>query len=237
MAEPVRNVLTRDTIEGDFIRRMLQESGLPYQIRTDAELEESLESTLRQRPGGPVMAGEDVWLFAYGSLIWNPAFEFKDRSTGTIHTWHRRFCLSTPMGRGSPEHPGLVLGLDRGGSCRGVAYRIAAHKARRELQVVWLREMIADSYLPRWVNVRDGADSFLAVTFTINPLSANYQPKITLAETADRIAVARGDLGSSADYLFQTLEGLETCGIRDVWMSRLACLVRERLAAQPSSSG
>jgi glutathione-specific gamma-glutamylcyclotransferase len=231
MPEPARTVLTRDTIEGDFIRRMLQESGLPYTIRSDAELEQSLEATLRQRPGGPVMAGEDVWLFAYGSLIWNPAFEFREQATGTIHSWHRRFCLSTPMGRGSPQHPGLVLGLDRGGSCRGVAFRIAAHKVRRELQVVWRREMIADSYLPRWANLHVNGEKIPTIAFTINPMSGNYQPKITLAETADRIAVAAGDLGSSADYLFNTVAGLEAAGIADVWLTRLKRLVEERLEA------
>jgi cation transport protein ChaC len=229
--------LTRDVIEGDFIRHMLERSGLGYRVLTPDELRASLEETLRARPGGPVGDDEDVWLFAYGSLIWNPAFHFAEKTAGTIHTWHRRFCLSTPLGRGSPEHPGLVLGLDRGGSCRGVAFRIAAADVRRELMVVWQREMIAESYVPRWVQVREGEQSFWGITFTINPDAVNYQPKIQLKETAARIAVARGDLGTCADYLFQTAEGLKAAGITDVWLNRLKALVEAELAAQPSSSG
>ena len=81
-------------------------------------------------------------MFAYGSLIWNPAFHFVERRTGLIHGWHRRFCLWTALGRGTPDRPGLVLGLDRGGTCRGVAFRIAAAAVDEELDLIWRREMV-----------------------------------------------------------------------------------------------
>ena len=97
------------------------------------------------RPDGP------VWLFGYGSLIWNPAFEFAEKRPATVHGLHRRFCLRTFLGRGSKDRPGLVLALDRGGCCRGVAFRIAAERVESELDIVWRREMISDAYRPRWL--------------------------------------------------------------------------------------
>lgn len=222
MNEMPVNRLTRDAIEGGYFHRLIEASGLPIQVLSQTELDQSLSSALALRPSGTVMIGEDdVWLFAYGSLIWNPAFRHAESEIGTIHGWHRRFCLSTPIGRGSPDCPGLVLGLDRGGSCRGVVYRISAADVWPELRVVWRREMVTASYVPRWVQVRDGERTRLALTFTINTAAPNYTPDLTIDETAQRIATARGDLGPCSDYLHQTVDGLTRAGIRDVWMNRV----------------
>lgn len=222
MNEMPANRLTRDAIEGGYFHRLIETLGLPIRVLNQTELDQSLSSALALRPTGTVMIGEEeVWLFAYGSLIWNPAFHHAGQETGTIHGWHRRFCLSAPVGRGTPQCPGLVLGLDRGGSCRGIAYRIRAEDVWSELRVVWRREMVTASYVPRWVPVRAEGRVRLALTFTINTAAPNYMPDLTMEETAERIAAAHGDLGPCADYLDQTVDGLTRSGIRDVWMNRL----------------
>ena len=162
-----------------------------------------------------------VWVFGYGSLIWNPAFHFTDRVVGTVWGLHRRFCLWTHLGRGCPERPGLVLGLERGGSCRGVAYHIAPEAAREELDIVWRREMISDAYVPRWVSVRTPVATVRALTFTINHAHERYARNLSDEEAAVAIAGASGFLGPCADYLINTVDHLAELGIHDRPLERL----------------
>ena len=105
--------LTRETLRDGFVHEIIARSATNLPVLSDAERHASLQVTLAAQP-----APDDVWLFGYGSLIWNPAFHHVEQRPVLIRGWHREFCLSTPIGRGTPEHPGLVLGLDRGGSCR-----------------------------------------------------------------------------------------------------------------------
>ncbi|HKC51397.1 MAG TPA: gamma-glutamylcyclotransferase, partial [Myxococcota bacterium] len=123
----------------------------------------SLDATLER-----VAAGQDVWVFGYGSLMWNPAFHHVERLPARLAGWHRSFCLLNTFGRGSPESPGLTLALEPGGSCLGVALRIAASEVRGELTVLWNREMLSGSYLPRWVRLGGSAGPIAAVTFVAN---------------------------------------------------------------------
>ena len=118
-------------------------------LLSDAEIEADLDATLASHP-----PGEDVWLFGYGSLMWNPAIEFAERRAGAVHGWHRRFCLWLHMGRGSPDNPGLMLALERGGRCAGMLFRIPAADARDELLLAWRRELFTGAYRSRWVTVR-----------------------------------------------------------------------------------
>jgi cation transport protein ChaC len=112
--------LTREAIQNGFVGEMIARSGTDLRVLSDEERRTSLEATLAIQP-----VPGDIWLFGYGSLIWNPAFHYADLQPALIRAWHRQFCLATPIGHGTPEHPGLVLGLDRGGSCQGVAFRLA----------------------------------------------------------------------------------------------------------------
>lgn len=193
-------------------------------LLTDAERNASLAALLSTRPD-PV--GHGAWVFAYGSLIWNPAMHFVERRFARLHGWHRSFCLSTAAGRGSPELPGLVLGLDRGGACAGAAFRIAEDALETELTLLWKREMLSGSYTPRWARVRDesGTPFAHAIAFTINRDAAQYTGALTEPELIHRLAHARGSLGSSADYLLQTRDGLRTLGIVDRHIERLAAQV------------
>ena len=98
--------------------------------------------------------GAAVWVFGYGSLMWNPAFYCDARRPALVYGYHRRFCLWMTMGRGKPDIPGLMLGLERGGSCRGVALKKAPQHVESETTILWRREMMTGIYEPRWVNVR-----------------------------------------------------------------------------------
>ncbi len=143
--------LTRDALLSDGLRRF-QETVPGYEFWSDERLDESLDRTLAARPAE---ADGDVWLFGYGSLIWNPTVHSVEMRTARIEGWYRAFCLSTKAGRGSPENPGLVLALDAGGACTGVAFRLAEDILEVELALLWRREMLSGAYVPRWVEVLD----------------------------------------------------------------------------------
>ena len=202
--------LTRADLESSRLHRLIAQTGLKLPVLNEAELQASIQNTLKHCD-----PNADIWIFAYGSLIWNPVFHFVDRRVGTIYGWHRRFCLWTPLGRGAPDNPGLVLGLDRGGSCRGVAYRISAAKVGAELSLIWRREMVVDSYVPRWVKMIAGEQRLNAIAFTINPQHPLYAGRISPETTVKSLATAHGQLGSAADYLSQTVDGLSAVGIQD----------------------
>ena len=214
---------SRETIRNGLFAELAEEGDRlgVFRPNTDAERAESLRRMLDGLP-----PDADIWVFGYGSLMWNPAFEFVERRHATIHGWHRSFCLWTPLGRGTPDNPGLVLGLDRGGSCRGIAYRIAAGMRESELSLLWQREMISDGYLPRWIPIRCGADRTQAITWVINPQGPRYAGKLPLDTIARHLATASGRLGSSRDYLENTVNHLGELGIRECGIHRIRDRVR-----------
>jgi len=173
----------------------------------------------------------DIWVFGYGSLICNPVIEHDQRIVARAHGFHRRFCLWTKIGRGSPEYPGLVLSLDRGGSCLGVAYRLCADSAIAELDLLWRREMLTLAYDARWLKLRTDDGEKRALAFVANHHRPAYAPPMPFETTVDVIARAHGFNGFCRDYLFDTLDGMRACGIRDQHMEKLARAVRERLAS------
>ena len=118
---------------------------------------------------------ESLWVFGYGSLMWNPAIHFTRRSTGQIFGYHRRFCLWSTLGRGSPENPGLMLALDRGGSCHGVVYEVAPTAAATELDILFRRELMTSAYRPLWTRVHLHEGQVRpAITFVIDPDHDRY---------------------------------------------------------------
>jgi len=184
---------------------------------TEEQLSDSLTTTLAAKPKG---AG--WWVFAYGSLLWNPLFPFADARPAMLRGLHRRFCLYSMATRGTPEQPGLVLGLDRGGACTGVAYRLPSPLAIDELHLLWRREMIVGSYRPRWVRVRTGERELIALTFAVRHAHPQYAGKLPLDEQARVIATARGAVGAPLDYLERTRVALVTHGIVDPYLEALA---------------
>jgi cation transport protein ChaC len=187
-------------------------------------LERSLDETMASR-----LAGEPLWIFGYGSLMWNPGFAFVAKRIGTVYGFHRNFCLWSRINRGTPERPGLVLTLERGGSCRGIAFRLSASTTRGELLALWRREMSLGSYHPRWMDCHAGAQRMPVLAFVSNRACSGYAGKLPVEAIVHAIATARGKFGSSADYLFQTQSVLETHGIRDERVKRLADRVRAYL--------
>jgi cation transport protein ChaC len=217
-------LLTRDHIRDGTVRKMIADLGIAMRLLSDDELAASRAAILA---GADLSGG--IWLFGYGSLIWNPAFHFTDRLTGTVFGHHRRFCLWTHLGRGCPDRPGLVLGLERGGSCRGVAFHIAPGAVDEELAIVWRREMLSGAYVPRWVDVHTALGTVRAITFVINRAHERYARFLPDDRVAEVIAAAEGFLGPCADYLINTVDHLAQLGIHDRPLEQL----RRRVLARP----
>jgi glutathione-specific gamma-glutamylcyclotransferase len=169
-----------------------------------------------------------VWLFAYGSLIWAPCFNYLEAEPALLRGYHRSWCLYSFDYRGTPEQPGLVLGLDRGGSCRGIAFRLAPQGVARSLARVWRREMTAPPvYDLRQLPVRTKHGTHLTLAFTVRRDRRDYAGRLPLAAAAQLIAQAEGRHGSCRDYLDKTLGHLTAHGIVDASLRRVA----ERVAA------
>ena len=213
--------LTRADLERDRIRQELAQTPLGPHLLSDAELEESLWQIMEARE-----PNEDCWLFGYGSLVWNPLFHFQEKRVVTSYGYHRSFCLWSRINRGTPDRPGLVLGLDRGGRCRGLAYRIASDHAENELRLIWRREMMLGAYVPRWVQVSDGETQFRAIAFTINRAGPSYAGRLPPATIIERLTTCHGRMGPGIDYLVHTAEALRAHGIDDRYLQELCALAR-----------
>ncbi|MBL0898699.1 MAG: gamma-glutamylcyclotransferase, partial [Reyranella sp.] len=136
-------MLTREELSSERIDQIVADARAAgyHFFLSSKEREASLKEALAgYRPG------EEVWVFAYGSLMWNPAFEFADRQPCKVDGWRRSFCFWTPLGRGTPELPGLMLALEGGGQCEAIAYRLAPDQVLSELGILWNREMLSGVY-------------------------------------------------------------------------------------------
>jgi len=170
--------------------------------------------------------GDDVWVYGYGSLIWNPAFHFAEKRIAKLHGFHRRFVFWSTSGRGSPDCPGMMLALEPGGCCTGVAYRIAPDVVDTELSSIFMRELMTGSYNPRWVKLETEQGPARALTFTANRKHMNYAGRLPLDEVARNMTHAEGGLGTCREYLFNTTEHLLELGIRDSGLETLTRMVR-----------
>jgi cation transport protein ChaC len=176
--------------------------------------------------------GGGFWVFGYGSLIWQPGFDFADRRVATLRGWRRAFCMTSIVYRGTPEAPGLVLALDRGdgrASCIGVAYQVAAEGAAATLAYLRERELVSYAYtearLP--VELEDGTE-IEALAYVSNPEHAQYRGGLSLEAQAEVIARATGPRGPNREYLLNTVAGLDALGLHDPDLARLVELVGER---------
>ena len=219
-----RYKLTRESILDGSLRASSQALLGPHaRFLSEEERSRQIEQVLACAPD----AGSDsIWVFGYGSLMWNPAFHFAERRTARIHGYHRQFCLWARAGRGSPERPGLMLGIEPGGSCNGVAYRIAPELVRSELDVLWRREMNSMAYRPSWVAARTRDGMVNAVTFAVNRSHERYIGDLDFVSTARYLAQGAGPLGLCCDYLFETVAHLRELGVRDRHLEELEAHVR-----------
>ncbi|WP_420992173.1 gamma-glutamylcyclotransferase [Cupriavidus sp. 30B13] len=215
-------MFTRETINSGAY---LGSFDLPKDVVwTQGQIDASLAETMRARP-----AGGEVWVFAYGSLMWNPLLNFDRREIATLHGWRRSFCLRMIAGRGSPEVPGRMLALEAGGSTHGVALRLAAGTLEDELRVLWIREMVTGSYLPTWapLTLADGTET-AAIAFVANTARPQYERDSSVATVASIIAAASGSFGSNADYVLALECALSECALADEYIEALAAALRRR---------
>jgi glutathione-specific gamma-glutamylcyclotransferase len=166
-------------------------------------------------------AARDLWLFAYGSLMWNPEFAYAARIPARVHGYHRAFCVYSHTYRGTPERPGLVLGLDRGGSCMGFAYRIAAADRVAVIDALWRREMDTGVYDGRMLKIRAGGRLHSALAFTADRRHAQYAGGLDPERTAALVRQGIGARGRCLDYLASLVEHLDALGLKDGEMHRL----------------
>jgi len=157
----------------------------------------------------------DFWVFGYGSLMWRPGFTYLDSVGALLRGYHRAFCIYCQHYRGTPEQPGLVLGLDRGGACRGIAFRVAGTEAASVKAYLDERELVSDAYRPRMVPVATPERRIIAYTFVADPAHPHYAGKLGIERSAQVILEAQGRSGLNRDYLINTLRRLEAEGYRD----------------------
>jgi cation transport protein ChaC len=227
--------LTRDDLKNHRLRRLWTESGAQPRPLSDAELDASIRCTLTG-----ARDGADIWVFGYGSLMWNPLFHYAERRPATLRGFHRRFCLWSVAGRGTLERPGLVLGLDLGGSCQGLAYRLPADQAAQELRLLWNREMVVGSYAARWVRIEAApcaeshgcSQELRALAFTVNREHPNYAGRLPIDSIVATLVAASGHLGSSAEYLLRAVEALAAHGLRDAHLEALRRRVEQAAPAR-----
>lgn len=180
------------------------------------------------------------WIFGYGSLIWDPEVEYTRSELARLHGYHRAFCVRSSHYRGTPEQPGIVLGLDRGGSCTGMAFQLTAAQRARSIARVFAREIPSNTarvYLPRIVRVHlESGVSVRALTFIADPSTGAYA-KLADGEIVARMARCCGTRGTNIDYLVNTVRALEQHGVQDRMLMRLEVLARQHLAALAAGGG
>jgi glutathione-specific gamma-glutamylcyclotransferase len=174
-----------------------------------------------------VGGGQDLWVFGYGSLMWRPDFPYVERARARLGGYHRAFCIASTHHRGSAARPGLVLGLDRGGACVGVAYRVAAGEAATVLHYLRQRELISgvyrEAHLP--IGLDDGTHRAVpALAYVVERCHPSYTGALPLATQVHYIRGARGVSGDNLDYLLSTVRHLIEIGIREPELERLAAL-------------
>ncbi len=174
---------------------------------------------------------DPFWVFTYGSLIWKPAFEFEEARRCIAHGWRRAFTLEIRRWRGSDAQPGLMLSLDRGGSCTGLAYRMPPDDPAERMARLLKRELPyrGPATNVRWLRVRAGPETFRALAFYAVPRDFPLYVDLPVEEQAARLARAVGHGGSGAEYLFNTVLHLEQAGIHDSYLWQLQRLVADEI--------
>ncbi|WP_050929970.1 gamma-glutamylcyclotransferase [Aestuariivita boseongensis] len=203
----------------DELDQQAAEEGWPDGWRMDHDArEENRQQVLKDR------MDRDLWVFGYGSLIWDPGVYVEEYRFGTLHGWRRSFCMLLTGGRGSHDRPGLMAALDEGDLCHGVVIRIAGQLVDRETWYMWNREMFAGSYVPLFLPVDTPQGPVEALAFVMNHENFRYCPDISREEAARMIAEAEGNLGPNFDYLDNLVRHLDELGIEDRPMRDLHAL-------------
>lgn len=179
---------------------------------------------LPQRPG-------DLWIFGYGSLMWDPGFPYVQWAPALVYGYHRALCIASNRWRGTPARPGLVLGLDHGGACRGIAFLVAHAEAGAVLEMLWAREMRHRVYRPRLLRTRLPDKTVHALAFIADPTHLAYVGGLSIRKTAERVANCCGARGANLEYLARTVAHLKELGVHDHNLQRVLVAARALGAA------
>jgi len=195
----------------------LRSLGAPHNWRySDAEIEASRRACLAGRQG------RDLWVFGYGSLMWDPAIRFAEVRRATVRGYARRFCVKDTLGgRGTKKVPGLMVALDEGPACEGLAFRISGEHLDEETAILWRREQVAPAYRPVFAEVSTAGGTIEALAFVADHAAAMICPDLTRAEQVRYIATGRGFLGTSLEYLENLAAHFAALGIEDQEISGL----------------
>ena len=166
---------------------------------------------------------EDIYIFGYGSLLWNPTINYEAQYLAKVYGFHRSFCMKTNLGRGSFKTPGLMLGLDKGGSCIGSAYKLNRDDAIKNIDILFKREMVTGAYKPKLLKTKlDNNKIVLSLAFTVDKKHKNYFSDKDTSVKASMISKANGFLGSCKEYFEYTLKSLEELNITDKEMRAIS---------------
>jgi cation transport protein ChaC len=174
----------------------------------------------------------ELWIFGYGSLMWDPGFPYVEWAPALVYGYHRALCISSNRWRGTPERPGLVLGLDRGGACRGIAFLLAKADVSATMDVLWAREMRHHVYRPRLVRARLPDRDARALVFIADPAHSAYTGRLSVRETAERVANCCGMRGANLEYVARTVAHLRELGVRDQNLQRVLAAARALAACR-----
>lgn len=191
----------------------------------------SMQSTLMNR-----VAGKPVWVFAYGSLMWNPLIAIEEMQRAQLKGWQRRFCIRLTSGRATPEHPGRMLSLDAGGCTNGMAFRLADTNLERELSIIWIREMITGLYRPVWSEVvLADATQARALVFVSDITHPFYEADSTPSTVAKLASSATGYMGTNAEYITRLMATLGAWGIQDEYIDDIIVELGDRAASRKTA--
>jgi cation transport protein ChaC len=183
-------------------------------------------SSLKPIDSTPDESG-DLWVFGYGSLMWRPGFDYIALQGALVHGWRRSLCIYSHVYRGTPERPGLVLGLDRGGACHGVAFRVAAAKREATIDYLRRRELVTSVYVERTVlmHMADGTKAS-ALTYVADRNHPQYAGFLEREQLLSFVRDGAGQSGPNADYVLNTEAHLRERGILDATLEWLAAQLR-----------
>lgn len=211
------------------VHRIVEDAGPAPGVlqQTDADYAEWVERIAASHPA----PHKPTQLFAYGSLIWKPEIEHVAEEKGEARGWHRAFCLRMHRFRGTPDQPGLMMALDRGGRCRGVLYELPHDRLEHRLDRLFRREFTVKpiNSMPRWIIVQTDSGPVHALGFVMNRASPYYAGRLPPDEVARTLANACGHWGTGAEYLLNTVTHLESRGIHDSGLWRLQRLVAREI--------
>jgi glutathione-specific gamma-glutamylcyclotransferase len=182
----------------------------------------------------------DLWVFGYGSLMWRPGFDFIERVPARLIGEHRALCVYSFVHRGTPEKPGLVLGLDRGGACRGIAFRVAEKHSTATIAYLREREQVTSVYreVKRSVWLENEArERVSALVYVVDRGHAQYAGRLSLAEQLRHVLQGHGQSGVNRDYVLATVKAIEAEGFRDSQLHQLAAMLHNQHPFHPSAEG